>query len=57
MSPVFVKIFDDNVLEDQIENIGEKIKVLIKLFLNKCKEEKKLEKKRKTNGEWHFWFW
>ncbi len=46
MNPVFVKIFDDNVLEAQIENIGEKIKVLIKLFLNKCKEEKKLEKKK-----------
>ena len=52
MSPFFVKIFDDNVLEAQIENIGEKIKVLIKLFLNKCK--KSWKKKRKINGEWHF---
>ena len=46
MSPAFVNRFDVIVLEDQIENIGDKINELIKFFLNKCSAEKNLEKQK-----------
>jgi len=51
MSPAFVNRFDVIVLEDQIENIGNKINDLINFFLNKCSEEKRLEKQEEKEKE------
>ena len=45
MSPAFVNRFDVIVLEDQLEDIGDKINDLIKYFLNRCSEEKISEEK------------
>ena len=47
MSPAFVNRFDVIVLEDQIEDIGEKINELITFFLNRCSEERIIEEKEK----------
>ena len=58
MSPAFVNRFDVIVLEDQLEDIGEKINELIKFFLNRCSEERILEEKEKKenikNDKWGF---
>ena len=58
MSPAFVNRFDVIVLEDQIEDIGEKINELITFFLNRCSEERIIEEKEKkekiNNDEFGF---